>query len=133
MRRVALTVALLLAGCTVGPNFETPKVDRPAAYGAEATDVPGRTYGGEVDTRWWTSFRDPELSSLVDRLGVQNLDLQTAAERIQQSRAQRDVAASQGLPHIDATSKYTRERESPNGITGLVEPVPGAPLEFNLF
>ena len=133
MRRLAPAVAMLLAGCTVGPNFETPNVDSPAAYGAEPADVPGRTYGGEVDTRWWTSFRDPELSSLVDRLGKQNLDLQTAAERIQQARAQRDVAASQGLPHIDATPKYTRERESPNGITGLVEPAPGAPLEFNLF
>ena len=124
---------LLLAGCTVGPNFERPRVDSPASYGDEPTDVPSRTYGGEVDTRWWMTFRDPELSALVDRLGKQNLDLQSAAERIAQSRAQRDVAASQGLPHIDATPRYTRQRESPNGVASLTEPVPGAPLEFNLF
>ncbi|WP_298692574.1 efflux transporter outer membrane subunit [uncultured Sphingomonas sp.] len=124
---------LLLAGCTVGPNFERPKIDSPSAYGAEPTNVPSRTYGGEVDTAWWTNFRDPELSSLVDRLAKQNLDLQSAAERIAQSRAQRDVAASQGLPHIDATPKYTRERESLNGTPSLVTPAPGAPLAFNLF
>jgi len=133
VRRLALAGAVLLASCTVGPNFERPKVDSPAGYGDEATDVPSRTYGGQVDARWWTRFRDPELSSLVDRLAKQNLDLQSAAERIQQSRAERDVAVSQGLPHIDAVGKYTRERESPNGVTSLVEPMPGAPLEFNLF
>ena len=134
MRRVAWVLgSVLLAGCTVGPNFERPKIDSPAGYGDEPTNVPSRTYGGAVDTRWWTSFRDPELSSLVDRLAQQNLDLQSAAERIQQSRAQRDVAAAQGLPHIDATPKYTRERESLNGSASLVEPAPGAPLEFNLF
>ena len=133
MRRLALVASLVLAGCTVGPNFERPKIDAPAGYGDEPINVPSRTYGGQIDTRWWTNFRDPELSSLVDRLAKQNLDLQSASERIQQSRAQRDVAAAQGLPHIDVIPKYTRERESLNGETSLVEPAPGAPLEFNLF
>jgi NodT family efflux transporter outer membrane factor (OMF) lipoprotein len=132
-RYAPLLAMVLLAGCTVGPNFERPKIDSPAAYGTEPTDVPSRTYGGEVDAQWWTNFRDLELSSLVDRLAKQNLDLQSAAERIAQSRAQRDVAASQGLPHIDATPKYTRERESLNGTPSLVVAAPGAPLEFNLF
>lgn len=133
MRRIGWTALLLLAGCTVGPDFVRPEVDVAASYGAVPGDVPSRTYGGTVDTQWWTSFRDPELTALVDRLGKQNLDLQSAAERIEQSRAQRDVAASQGLPHFDATPKYTRERESPNGVTSLVQAAPGAPLTFNLF
>lgn len=125
--------ALLLGGCTVGPKFERPSVDAPATFGAPSTDVASRTVAGDVDTHWWDAFRDRELSSLVDRLGKQNLDLQSAAERIAQARAQRDIAASQGLPRIDGHGTYQRERISPNGTASLTEPAPGAPLEFNLF
>ena len=62
----------------------------------------------------------------------QNLDLKSAAERILQARAVRRVARSQGLPRLDGNGRYVRERESRNGLTSLVEPAPGAPLEFDL-
>ncbi|UAK25062.1 efflux transporter outer membrane subunit [Sphingomonas nostoxanthinifaciens] len=133
MRRFACVGALALAGCTVGPNFERPKPAAPAAYGTEPQDVTSRTYAGEVDTAWWKSFGDPELTALVDRLGKQNLDLQSAAERIGQARAQRTIAASLGLPHAGGRATYTHERESANGTASLVEPAPGAPLEFDLY
>ncbi len=91
------------------------------------------TYAGAVDVSWWTSFKDPELTSLVNRLAVQNLDLQIAAERVRQARSQRRIALAQGLPQIDARAQYTHERESPAGMVSLVTPAPGAPLEFNLW
>ena len=82
---------------------------------------------------WWKSFRDIELSSLVERLATQNLDLKTAAERVIQSVAQRQVAVSQGLPHIEGQSSDTYNRQSPNGTLSLLTPAPGAPLEYGLF
>jgi NodT family efflux transporter outer membrane factor (OMF) lipoprotein len=133
MRRLAVCVTLLLGGCTVGPNFERPKIEMAAAYSDEPQDVGSRTYGGAVDTAWWTSFGDTELTALVDRLAKQNLDLQQAAERVRQARAQRTIAASQGLPHAEGDAKYTRKRQSANGEASLEEPVPGAPLEYNLY
>ena len=126
-------LAGLLAGCTVGPDFHPPVVKAPAAYGAEPTDVPSVTTSSEVDARWWRSFDDPVLSSLVERVPSQNLDLKTAAERVLQGRAQRQVAASQGLPQINGQSSYSRQRVSPTGIISLELPAPGAPLEYNLF
>ena len=126
-------LAGLLAGCTVGPNFHPPVVKVPDAYGAETTDVPSVTTSGEVDARWWRSFNDPELSSLEERVASQNLDLKTAAERVLQGRAQRQVAASQGLPQINGEDSYSRQRVSPTGIISLELPAPGAPLEYNLF
>ncbi len=66
--------------------------------------MPSRTVEGAVDITWWKSFRDLQLSSLVERLVAQNLDLETAAERVIQSIAQRRVAVSQGLPHIEGQS-----------------------------
>jgi NodT family efflux transporter outer membrane factor (OMF) lipoprotein len=95
--------------------------------------VPSRTVEGAVDISWWKSFRDSQLSSLVERLAAQNLDLQTAAERVVQSVAQRRVAASQGLPHIEGQSLSTYNRQSPNGFLSLITPAPGAPLEYALF
>ncbi len=134
MKAAALILAsLALAGCTVGPDFERPQVSTPATWGPEPADAPSRTFAGAADTAWWGSFHDAELTSLVDRLGRQNLDLQSAAERIQQARALHQVAASQGLPQLNGDGGYRRERESPNGPISLVEPAPGASLEFDQF
>ena len=123
-----------LAGCTIGPDFQSPEItEAPRRSASDDGGVPSRTVEGAVDITWWKSFRDSQLSSLVERLAAQNLDLQTAAERVVQSVAQRQVAASQGLPHIEGQSLSTYNRQSPNGPLSLLTPAPGAPLEYALF
>jgi NodT family efflux transporter outer membrane factor (OMF) lipoprotein len=123
-----------LTGCTVGPDFQSPEIrEAPRRSALDGGSVPSRTVEVAVDMAWWKSFRDSQLSSLVERLVVQNLDLETAAERVIQSRAQRQVAVSQGLPHIDGQSSTTYNRQSPNGTLSLLTPAPGAPLEYGLF
>jgi NodT family efflux transporter outer membrane factor (OMF) lipoprotein len=128
------TLAIGLIGCTVGPDYQSPEVKEEARRSAsDGGSVPSRTVEGAVDVVWWKSFRDFELSSLVERLAAQNLDLKTAAERVVQSLAQRQVAASQGLPHVEGQSSTTYNRQSPNGTLSLLTPAPGAPLEYSLF
>jgi NodT family efflux transporter outer membrane factor (OMF) lipoprotein len=128
------TLAIGLIGCTVGPDYQSPEVKEEARRSAsDGAIVPSRTIEGAVDVVWWKSFRDFELSSLVERLVAQNLDLKTAAERVVQSVAQRQVAASQGLPHAEGQSSTTYNRQSPNGTLSLLTPAPGAPLEYGLF
>jgi NodT family efflux transporter outer membrane factor (OMF) lipoprotein len=123
-----------LTGCTVGPDFQSPEIkEAPRQSAADGRSVPSRTVEGAVDIIWWKSFRDSQLSSLVERLVAQNLDLATAAERVVQSVAQRQVAASQGLPHIEGQSLTTYNRQSLNGPLSLLTPAPGAPLEYALF
>jgi NodT family efflux transporter outer membrane factor (OMF) lipoprotein len=123
-----------LTGCMVGPDFQSPEIrETPRRSASDGGSVPSRTVEGAVDIAWWKSFRDHQLSSLVERLVAQNLDLQTAAERVIQSAAQRQVAASQGLPHIEGQSSSTYNRQSPNGTLSLLTPAPGAPLEYALF
>jgi len=123
-----------LTGCTVGPDFQTPEIrEAPRRSASDGGSVPSRTVEGAVDIAWWKSFRDSQLASLVERLVAQNPDLETAAERVVQSVAQRQVAASQGLPHIEGQSLTTYNRESPNGPLSLLTPAPGAPLEYALF
>jgi NodT family efflux transporter outer membrane factor (OMF) lipoprotein len=123
-----------LTGCTVGPDYQSPEMkEAPGRSALNGESVPSRTVEGVVDIAWWKSFRDFQLSSLVERLVAQNLDLETAAERVIQSMAQRRIAASQGLPHIEGQSSSTYNRQSPNGTLSLLTPAPGAPLEYALF
>jgi NodT family efflux transporter outer membrane factor (OMF) lipoprotein len=123
-----------LSGCTVGPDYESPEMrEAPRRSALNGESVPSRTVEGAVDILWWKSFRDFQLSSLVERLAAQNLDLGTAAERVIQSMAQRRVAASQGLPQIEGQSSSTYNRASANGTISLFVPAPGAPLDYGLF
>ena len=138
MRRRRASAALLgaglaLAGCTVGPNFTSPKTPAPPAFGAEPADVASRTYGGAVDAAWWTSFGNAELTSLTERLARQNLDLKAAAERIVQARAERRVTASQGLPHLELQGYAENLRASPEGLLKTLQPAPGAPGQFEIY
>ena len=128
------TLAVGLIGCSVGPDYQSPEVRAESRRPAPDGDgLPSRTIEGAIDIVWWKSFRDFELSSLVERLAAQNLDLKTAAERVVQSVAQRQVANSQGLPHIEGQTLTTYNRYSTTGPLSLLTPAPGAPLEYALF
>jgi len=49
-------------------------------------------------TRWWRSFRDPQLVSLVERAIAANPDIAIALARLQQARAQELVAIGAAHP-----------------------------------
>ena len=129
---LAALLCVAIAGCTVGPNFKPPEVAVQPHFEPTPKDVPSLTRETAVDEAWWRSFGDAELNSLIERLARQNLDLQSAAERIAEARAERTIARAQGLPHVNGRVAYTRERASKNGMTALFEPAPGAPLDFDL-
>ena len=124
---------LALTACKVGPDFKPPDVVAPMQWLSQTHDVEGRTYGGPVDVAWWKHFHDPELNALIDRLAVQNLDLKAGMQRILQARSQTRIAASIGLPSLGWEGSYTRTRQSANGFISLVEPAPGATLDYNFY
>jgi len=65
---------------------------------------------------WWSAFGDPELDTLVQRTLAQNLDLEAAAARIREARAQETVAGAAALPQVDAQGSVTHQRISENAI-----------------
>ena len=121
---LALACATLLGACTMGPNFTRPETTPPAAYPAAAASSPdiaskavARGYDGRL---WWSVFKDPVLDRLVDDAQRQNLDLQTAALRIEEARAQRGAAAAQGRPSVSGMGLGGRQRSSQNGFTSAL-------------
>jgi NodT family efflux transporter outer membrane factor (OMF) lipoprotein len=67
---------------------------------------------------WWTTLNDPELSSLIDRAVLGNLDLKKALARVREARARRGMAKADLFPTLDATGSATWSRSSKDTGTG---------------
>jgi NodT family efflux transporter outer membrane factor (OMF) lipoprotein len=116
------SLAAIVAGCTVGPDYTPPAVDVPDRYVAPATQ-PASAPATQPATRpaaslaqWWTVFNDPNLSSLIGKVVESNYDVRSAVARLRQSRAVRGMAASGMGPTVDAAGSYTRSFTP--GVTG---------------
>lgn len=113
MKRTGALAALLVAGCTVGPDYAPPHVPTPDRFAGAA--APGQADDAELAS-WWVRFGDPLLSSLVTRALARNLDLESAEARIREARAREIVAGAAGAPGIDAQGSASRQRISENAI-----------------
>jgi NodT family efflux transporter outer membrane factor (OMF) lipoprotein len=74
-------------------------------------------------------FNDAVLTELQLRAQDDNLDLQIASERIEQSRAQLGIASSQLLPSVSADASYAREALSKHGKLAALG-APTRPSDF---
>jgi NodT family efflux transporter outer membrane factor (OMF) lipoprotein len=113
MRRATVFGALVLAGCTVGPNYHRPELSVPAQF-AEAE--PEAVSSDAEVAGWWEVFGDPQLDQLVNRALAHNLDVETAAARISEARARERVAGAADQPQVAAQASVTRQRISENAI-----------------
>ena len=126
---VALALGCLLggglAGCTVGPNYVKPTLTLAPFHNAAAVEARAADRPVPSLDQWWTGFQDPELTSIIQRVLAQNLDIQASLERVAQARAIAKAAGAELLPTIDATTQALAERqslESPIGAIGRTLP-----------
>ncbi len=96
--------AVVLAGCTVGPEHVPPATAVSAAWHSELKDgLSAESVDPNTLASWWTTFDDPQLSHMVERAVAGNLDLKTATSRIRESRARRGVAQGAFFPTLNTT------------------------------
>jgi outer membrane protein, multidrug efflux system len=122
-----VALALMLAGCAVGPNYQRPSASVPQTW----PQKPARGVSPGVappDEQWWKTLRDPELESLVNRAVASNLDLQLAASRVEEARAGRGVARSDFFPQVNAGVSVDRSRQI---VAGAVPTASGT--QFGIF
>ena len=124
MRIAAAGMCVLMAGCTVGPNYHRPPVPAPGTY--TRTDVPGTTastdvpggkaqqlaYGKDIPHDWWTLFQSPQLNALVEQSLKANPTIPAAQQALRQ--ALELVAAQRGLfyPAVQASTSPSYQRQS---------------------
>ncbi len=96
----AVFILLLPAGCTrLGPDFT----------GIANPPVPGKWKNNhaahdESIIRWWRTFNDPTLNSLVKKVYGRNLDIRSAGLRIAQARAVLGISRGFALPQKQTLS-----------------------------
>jgi outer membrane protein, multidrug efflux system len=119
---VIALAAMILAGCTIGPDYKRPEVDLPKDYAVTQAARPAAE-------RWWTLFADPALDKLVDESLAANRDLKAAAERILQARAQFIITRSAEWP--DAGIEASRSRSRSSELTGIPLPADAIQTDSN--
>ncbi len=117
---------LFFSGCTVGPNYQAPKINVAEQW---ATPLSHGEMKGAVDLSiWWKKFNDPDLDLLMTKAMESNYDLRLAQARVREARAQRDVAYGGLWPTIKTIASYSRNRWGKNSFPPLP---PTTPFNFN--
>ena len=127
-----LAVAGLLAGCSVGPDYQRPDTPAPAQWSEQTApaEQPGLT--------WWQSFNHPRLDQLMGTALDGNFTLAAASARVRQADAQLRIASSSLFPTISLGSSATHLQEQ-NLSTGkqfhynTYSLLPGASYELDFW
>jgi NodT family efflux transporter outer membrane factor (OMF) lipoprotein len=117
------TAAMMISGCTVGPNYHRPTAPSAPAFKESAVPPPNPPNGGwkqvtpndsAIRPNWWEMYQDPQLNKLEEQVGVSNQTLKASYEQYMQARAAIQVYRSQYFPTLSAGPAASRDRVSAN-------------------
>lgn len=109
MRRLGLGASLLLAGCTVGPNYQRPAANVPTHYKELAGWVIAQPEATINRGAWWSIFDDPTLDSLESQVAVSNQTIRADAAAYTEARALVNAARAGFYPTLSANAGVTRQ------------------------
>lgn len=112
----ALAAALLLAGCSMIPNYERPAAPVPATY-PNGADTAGVRSGADI--AWREFVQDARLRELVQRAVDNNRDLRVATLNIERVRAQYQIARANQFPSIGLAASGNRQPDGTGGIQSV--------------
>ena len=92
----AVAVMIILAGCTLGPDFVKPDMTPPESY---RTDIMPATSAD--DLKWWELFDDPMLYNLVTTALANNKDVGIAVSRMEEARASLGFTRADQFPQLN--------------------------------
>jgi outer membrane protein, multidrug efflux system len=102
-----LFAAVWLTACAVGPNYKEPEIPVNEKFEAGAQ----QTYSQEASVgRFWETFGDETLNTLVSDAVKANHDLRIALSRFYEARAARGESRFDLAPTITAGGGYTEQR-----------------------
>ena len=130
-KALGLIVCIATAGCSVGPDFLRPDNPPLVEKLAPRTDYADgyATDESALPSQWWELFNDEVLTNLIQKAAANNLSLQMAANRIEQSRAQLGITAGELLPTMAIAGSEAREGLSKHGKFAAL----GAPTSPSYF
>jgi NodT family efflux transporter outer membrane factor (OMF) lipoprotein len=131
---VALALGATLTGCAVGPKYHPPTVKLQPFHNASSIETRTASLPAPPLDQWWTGFRDPELTRIVQRALDGNLDLAAAMTRVQQARAAAQASGAQRMPSANLNASTTTLYQSTESMTGrLASHLPGYDRQQNYY
>jgi len=110
----ALTLAIVAAGCMVGPKYQRPPIagtpafkEPPPAGWKEAEPNEGILRG-----RWWEIYNDPRLNDLVSKVELSNQNVIAAMARYREAVDQIQIARAALFPTVTASPSVVVTRGS---------------------
>ncbi|BDV44039.1 multidrug resistance protein [Geotalea uraniireducens] len=114
-KRLVITIALLVAtglgGCAMLPATGRLASMKPsAAYRTTASFA--APVGNWPAERWWQSYGDPQLVTLIDEALRDSPDMAAAAARLRRAEAYVTVSRSALMPQVSANASVTEQKIS---------------------
>jgi NodT family efflux transporter outer membrane factor (OMF) lipoprotein len=102
-------LALLVAGCAVGPNYRAPDTPTPDTWNS-LPEAGVQFDAGDSSTLadWWRAFDDELLEQLIERAIADNRSVEQARARVIEARARRGVSAGSFFPSISGSAGASR-------------------------
>jgi multidrug efflux system outer membrane protein len=125
---IGLAASLSVAGCMVGPDYQRPRVDAPAAFRYEIPNAEDT-----ADTVWWRKFRDPVLDGLIAEALAANKNVKIAAANIEQAAGVLTQTRAPLFPQASYGADAARERLSRREASPLPSGIPNPQTNYQIF
>ncbi len=106
-----LAAALVLAGCSMAPQYERPSAPIAGDWPAFGLATAGAEQAGQAASalEWQTFFSDPQLRKLIEVSLSNNRDLRISVLNIEQARAQFQIRRADQFPSVGAAATGLRQ------------------------
>ncbi len=102
-----IALAVLLAGCSLTPDYQRPEAPVVAQWPQAAQDDGARQANA---LEWRSYFSDPRLQALIATALDYNRDMRIAVARVEEARAQFGIVRADRFPGVDAAASGTSAR-----------------------
>lgn len=108
-----LVPAFLLAACSAGPDYRRPDMVLPENWPAQGNAAQKVSTTSE---QWWHLYSDAVLDQLEDEALAHNSDIQVAAARVLEARAQLGITEADQYPSVSANASGSRTKTTLKGV-----------------
>lgn len=101
-------IVLLLAGCSVGPDYQRPSMAMPVHYKEARGWQPATPRDAQSKGEWWLVCHDATLSGLLSQVSVSNQNVATYSAQYRQAQALAAESRAALFPSLGYDGSVTR-------------------------